>query len=1087
MKNLILRTAIGLLIFFLLALTVSAQKRNNTIKSDTLRSSVLAGLKWRGIGPAFASGRIADFAINPANPSEYYVAVASGNVWKTCNAGITYEPIFDNYGSWSIADVEIDPTNPNVIWVGTGEYNSQRAIGYGDGVYKSTDGGASFKNMGLKNSEHIGRIVIDPRDGNVVYVAAQGPLWGPGGERGLYKTTDGGITWVKVLDISENTGVTDIVLDPRNPDVIYAASYQRRRHVWTLIDGGPEGAIYKSTDAGKTWNKLSNGLPTGDVGRIGLAISPVNPDIIYAIIEAEGETGGFFRSINRGASWTKMSNYVSPSPQYYNRIFCDPQNENKVYSVETITQVTLDGGRTWKPLGNNKRHVDDHALWIDPSNTKHLIIGGDGGIYETFDEGAHWDHKENLPVTQFYRVEVDNTEPFYYVFGGTQDNNSMGGPSRTFRSATVSDDWFVTQGGDGFETVIDPTDPNIVYAQAQYGALVRYDRRSGEAIDIQPQPPAGEAYRWNWNSPIIVSPHHPHRLYFAANKLFRSDDRGDSWEVISPDLTRQIDRNKLPVFGKIQSPEAVAKNASTSFYGNIVALDESPLKEGLLYVGTDDGLIQVSADGGKNWAKYDNFPGVPPMTYVASLRASQHDENVVYACFDARKQNDLKPYVLKSTDKGRTWQSLTANLPLRGTVYCIAEDHVDKDLLFVGTEFGVWFSSNGGRIWTKLSSGLPTTCVMDMAIQKRENDLVIATFGRGFYILEDYSTLRGLSTTTLETQALIFLVKSAWSYIQTSTKYGQGSTYYTNPNPAVGAVFTWYLKDSPKTLRQQRKDREKELWKKKQDIDYPPYERLKAEDEEESPYLEFTLTDAQGKIIRRLKEKPNQGINRTTWDLRYPAFFPVRPGKNEFADNGSAMLVPPGTYQVEMNLIVRDSIRHLAGPVNFEVRTIKNEQLTNETLVRYQQFYSRFQETARVLMGAFQMAEDLENRLSLLKKAVDHTPAAPFELRTTIKSLQKELNEIQIAFKGDEGLAKRNENQPPSLHDRINNLIYSHWSSTSAPTLTMIRDYEIIVEMFAPLYEKLKKIYGTDITAVESKLEDLGAPYTPGRWPELKK
>lgn len=375
--------------------------------------------------------------------------------------------------------------------------------------------------------------------------------------------------------------------------------------------------------------------------------------------------------------------------------------------------------------------------------------------------------------------------------------------------------------GDGSETVIDPSDPNIVYAQAQYGALVRYDRRTGEAIDIQPQPPAGEAYRWNWNSPIIVSPHHPHRLYFAANKLFRSDDRGDTWQVVSPDLTRQLDRNKLPVFGKIQSPEAVAKNASTSFYGNIVALDESPVREGLLYVGTDDGLIQVSMDGGQNWVKYEKFPGVPDMTYVAYILASQHDENVVYACFDGRKQNDLKPYVLKSTDKGKTWQAITANLPQRGTVYCIAEDHVDKDLLFVGTEFGVWFSSNGGRIWTKLSAGLPTTCVMDMAIQKRENDLVIATFGRGFYILEDYSPLRGLSTTKLDTEALIFPIKPALAYVQSGTKYGQGSTYYTNPNPPVGAVFTWYLKETPKTLRQQRKDQEKDLWKKKKDIEYP--------------------------------------------------------------------------------------------------------------------------------------------------------------------------------------------------------------------------------------------------------------------------
>ena len=1079
--NLLFIMALPMLLF-----AVKGNDKDKAPKSDTLQEGLFGALNFRGIGPAFASGRIADFAINPKNPSEYYVAVAAGNVWKTTNSGTTWNPIFDNYGAWSIADVEIDPNNTNVVWVGTGEYNSQRAIGYGDGIYKSCDGGRSFTNMGLKNSEHIGRVIIDPRNSDVVYVAAQGPLWGPGGERGLYKTSDGGKTWLKILEISENTGVTDIVFDPRNPDVLYAASYQRRRHVWTLVDGGPEGAIYKSTDAGANWKKLTSGLPGGDVGRIGLAISPVNPDYVYAIIEAEGETGGFFRTTNRGATWEKMSNHVAGSPQYYNRIFCDPADVNKVYTVETITQYTLDGGRTFKSLSNNNRHVDDHALWIDPADTQHLLIGGDGGIYESFDGGANWDSKENLPVTQFYRVSVDNSYPYYYVFGGTQDNNSMGGPSRTTRNATLSDDWFVTNGGDGFETAIDPLDNNIVYAQSQHGGLVRYDRKSGEAMDIQPQPPVGEAYRWNWNSPIIVSPHHPHRLYFAANKLFMSDDRGDTWQLISPDLTRQLDRNKLQVFGKIQPPEAVAKNASTSYYGNIVALDESPLKEGLLYVGTDDGLIQVSQDAGKNWTKYESFTGIPDKTYVDFLLASQHDENVVYAAFDARKQNNLKPYLLKSTDKGKTWTSITNNLPQRGTVYCIAEDHKDKNLLFIGTEFGVYFTTDGGKIWVKLSNGLPTTCVMDMTIQKRENDLVIATFGRGFYILDDYSILRGLKTSTLEAKSILFPIKDALSYVQTGTKYGQGSTTYTNDNPAVAATFTWYLKDVPKSLKSKRKEAEKEAAKNKKDIDYPSLETLLLEEKEEKPILLFTITNEQGEIIRRISTQASTGINRTTWDLRYASSFPVSGSGDPFESGGSAMLAPPGKYGVSMAMVYNDSIKTLQGPEWFNIKALNNATLAATDKLAQADFYKKVFETGRVVLGAFSIADDLEGRIKAVRQAIEQTPAMPFEFVLKAKSLQDELNKIQISIKGNPSLETRNENQPPSFANRMYSLVYSHWSHTSAPTNTMKNDYAIILNEFEPLYNKLKTLLNTDLKQLESEMEKYAAPYTPGRFPELK-
>ena len=758
-----------ILVTALLAITLIGQViQSQTKKPDTtdyFQSKTFSGLKLRLIGPAITSGRIIDLAVNPKDHSHFFVAVASGGVWKTMNGGITFTPVFDSQNSFSIGCVTMDPNNANVVWVGSGENNSQRSVSYGDGVYKSLDGGKNWKNMGLKRSEHIGKIIVDPRNSNVVYVAAQGPLWGSGGDRGLYKTSNGGETWDLLLKISENTGVSDIAMDPRDPDVIYASAYQRRRHVWTLINGGPESAIHKSTDGGKTWTKLTEGLPSGDVGRIGLAVSPVNPDIVFALIETSDNSGGFFRSSDRGASWEKRYDYVSTSAQYYQEIVCDPKDVDRVYSLDTYLKLTDDGGKTWRNLGNEHRHVDDHAIWIDPDNTNHMLIGGDGGLYESYDLGKTFRFFPNLPITQFYRITVDNSEPFYYVYGGTQDNSTWGGPSRTTNTGGITnEDWFLVVGGDGYKAQVDPKDPNIVYGEWQYGGLVRLDRKSGEVLFIQPQPEKGEEHRWNWDTPLLISPHANTRLYFAANRLFRSDDRGQSWKPVSLDLTRKIDRNKLPVMGKVWGPDAVAKNASTSLFGNIVSLTESPVKENLIFVGTDDGLIQVTEDA-QNWRKIDRFPGVPDTTYVSDLFASQHNENVVYASFDNHKNADFKPYLIKSTDKGKTWTSIRGNLPDNGVVYTITEDFENPNLLFCGTEFGLYFTVDGGKKWIQLKGEFPTIAVRDLEIQKRENDLAIGTFGRGIYILDDYSSLRKLSEDLLKREAYVFPVKDALMYM----------------------------------------------------------------------------------------------------------------------------------------------------------------------------------------------------------------------------------------------------------------------------------------------------------------------------------
>ncbi len=1061
-------------------------------KSDTLKSATFSGLKWRSIGPAFTSGRIADFAVNPNNHSEWFVAVASGHVWKTINNGTTFDPVFDGQKSYSIGVVVIDPNNSNVVWVGTGENNHQRALGYGDGVYKSNDGGKSWKSMGLKDSRQIGKIVIDPKNSDIVYVAAEGSVWGPGGDRGLYKTTDGGKTWKKILEISENTGVNNILMDPRDSNLLYASSEQRRRHVFTKIGGGPETAIYKSVNGGESWDKLKSGLPGGDMGGIGLAISPVNPDYVFAIIEAAGETSGFYRSTNRGETWQKMSDHFAQG-QYYNEITCDPKDIDKIYSTETVSQFTDDGGKTWQSIGNNKRHVDDHAIWIDPSDTQHLFIGGDGGVYESFDGGKEYVFKSNLPVTQFYRVQVDNSVPFYYIYGGTQDNNSFGGPSRNISgSGVVSDDWFVTNGGDGFWSQIDPVDPNIVYAESQYGGMVRYDRKSAEAIDIRPEPRKGElTYRWNWNTPLILSPHSPTRLYCAANKVFRSDDRGNTWQVISEDLTANIDRNTWPVMGKFWSYDAVVKDISTSLYGTIVSMDESAVKENLLYVGTDDGVIQVTEDAGKTWIKTDKFPGVPENTFVSDLMASRFDANVVFASFDNILRDDFKPYVFKSSDKGRTWTSIAANLPNNETVHSIQQDFINPDLLFVGTEFSFYFSTDGGKIWTQLKSGLPSIPVRDITIQKRESDLAIATFGRGFYILEDYSPLRLVTKDMLDKDAYLFPVKDALMYIPSGARYGQGSTYFIAKNPDFGAVFTYYLKDAPKTLKAMRQDREKKLFEKSERIPQPTDSVLRAEREEIPAYLTFTVTDAAGKEVIRINKAPSAGINRINWDLRYPGKSPVD-GKDKydpFATPGRGIPVMPGNYKVSLSITVRDSVKQLTGPVEFNAVVLNNTTLPAPDKAAVAEFQKKVTELSRVMRGTDQYVDDLLKRSYALQTALNSVPGANDDLRARIRKVSEQLETVKLKFNNNSNKPSDEENPPApvTLYNRLSTMVYASWGSTSAPTQTQHDAYAVLMAEFPSVYDQVKRIGETELKNLEAEVEKLGAPATPGRLPVWNK
>ena len=1063
-------------------------------KKGGMTADTFSGLKFRSIGPAVSSGRVMSIAVNPKNKVEYYVGVASGGVWKTVNDGTTWTAVFDDQGSYSIGWVALDPNDSSVVWVGTGESNSQRSVSYGDGIYRSDDGGKNWQNLGLKKSEHVGRVVIDPRDSKVVYVAAEGPLWGSGGDRGLYKTTDGGKNWKAVLTISENTGMGDVAIDPSNPDILYAAAYQRRRHVFTLIDGGPESAIYKSTDAGATWNKLKSGLPSVDMGRIGLAVSPADPNVVYATIEAADGKGGIFRSSDKGATWERRNEF-DQGAMYYARLVPDPKNVDRIFVMNVWLRESLDGGKTLHRVNEVNHHGDNHDLWIDSGDTQHWLLGSDGGMAETWDNAKSWQFKANLPTMQFYDVAVDNSLPFYNVCGGTQDYFSWCGPTRTRDlNGILNSDWYVTTGGDGFHSRVDPVDPNTVYAESQYGVLVRYDKPTGQELLVQPQQGKDEApLRWNWDSPLIISPHSHTRLYFAANKLFRSDDRGDTWKEISADLTRQIDRNKLPVMGKVWGPDAVAKNQSTSFYGNIVALTESPKKEGMIYVGTDDGLIQVTTDGGANWIKYEKFPSVPEMTYVSRLAASSHDVNTVYAAFENHKNGDFKPYLLKSVDAGRTWTSIAGDLPENGPVLAFAEDPVNANLLFAGTEYGAFFTIDGGQHWVRLKGGLPTISVRDMVIQARESDLVIATFGRGFYVLDDIMPLRQIKPYSTEQPATMFPVRDALLYVQRHPLGGpkkgfQGDAFYAADNPPYGAVFTAYLKEKIKTRKEKRQDAEKEATKKNETLPYPTNDELRAEAQEAKPELYFVVFDDSGTAIRRVDGSTDSGFQRVAWDLRYPA-----PQLHEHSDEpeddfpdaaDKGPLVLAGTYSVRMFEKVDGVVTELAGSQTFKVATEQAPSMNAADRAAQEEFLRKTARLYRAVSGALRTAQDVESRLMAIRAALRETPAAEKQLGALADSIEQRDREILQALRGDVEIARRSENVPASIHDRLKGIMEGERFSLAKPTQTHVDGYNIAAAEFTEQLAKLHALVEVDLSKLEKDMEAAGAPWTPGRVPE---
>ncbi len=1093
MNKFTLTVALILCITFLTLNPAVSQKRSKNSKATTsaLADSVFAGIKLRNIGPAFMSGRIADIAIHPKNENIWYVAVGSGGVWKTVNAGITWTPIFDQQASYSIGCVTIDPGNPNVIWVGTGENVGGRHVGFGDGIYKSKDGGVTWANMGLKNSDHISKIIVHPENSDIIWVAAQGPLWSSGGDRGLYKSVDGGASWKKTLGDNLWTGVTDIVIDPRNPDQLYAATWQRHRTVASYLGGGPKSGLHRSSDGGETWEPLANGIPKQNLGKIGLAISPHNPDILYAAIELELKKGGVFRSTDQGTTWEKRSDAVGggTGPHYYQELYASPHHPGTLYLMNNYLLVSEDGGKTFTKQNRDHKHVDNHAIAFKNSDKNYLIIGTDGGLYESFDLGVNWRFMENLPITQFYKIAVDDAEPFYNVYGGTQDNNTQRGPSRTDNQHGIRNaDWQIVLYADGHQPATEPGNPDIVYANWQQGGLTRIDMTSGEAMNIQPQPALGEkTERYNWDAPILVSPHSPTTLYFASNRVWKSENRGDKWELISGDLTKNQERIELPIMGKKQSWNNAWDVFAMSNYNSITSLAESPVQKGLLYAGTDDGIVQVSENDGDSWRKISvsSMPGVPSTAFVNDIKADLFEASTVYVSLDNHKYGDYKPYLMKSTDKGASWQSLKGNLPSRLLVWRLVQDHVNPKLLFLATEFGVYFSVDGGSGWTKLTGGAPTISFRDLAIQKRENDLVAGSFGRGIYILDDYSFLRSTTAETLNQEAALFETRDALWYLPRAVldfgdKRGtQGAEHFVADNPSFGAVFTYYLKDSLTTKSQKRMDYEEKL--KNQNIPFAGWQALDAEMQELGPKIWLVIKDADGNVVRRVAAANKSGFNRVSWDLRYPSQSKIeihngsQPG---YFDQGG-YLATPGSYTATLYSQQNNEFKQLDDPVSFNVVPLRKGALEGPTAEEAKAFWAEFYKVRSDYQAISLKLKNSIKKIEGMRTAANRSAAKLGELDQEIESVRQGLMSLDTELYGSPSKRVIGEKTPYPVEDRLMFLLMGFSFTTYGPTETHKESLAVASQQLSTIKPKLSK-YLTQMDGLSQKLKEAGAPWVEG-------
>ncbi len=1059
--------------FFLSGMTMPVNAQSD---ADSAKFSLQA-LSFRSIGPAINGGRIADIAIHPENENIWYVGVGSGHVWKTTNSGTTWKPIFDKQDVYSIGQVALDPQNPHTVWVGTGEDVGGRHVAFGNGIYKSTDDGDSWTHMGLDSSEHISTIIVHPNNSDVVYVCAEGPLWSPGRQRGLYKTSDGGENWEKILGDGEWTGATDLLMDPRNPDVLYAASWDRHRTVAAYMGGGPGTAIHKSTDGGENWTQLKQGLPSGSLGKIGLALSPQNPDVIYAAIEQDRRTGGVYRSTNRGASWTKMSDAVSggTGPHYYQELYASPHHEGEIILVSNYSLISKDHGANFERINTRNKHVDDHAVAFKASDPNFILFGCDGGLYATYDHMESWRFIDNLPIMQYYKISVDDAEPFYNVYGGTQDNGSNGGPSRTDKTRGITNsDWEHTLFADGHDSATEPGNPDIVYAETQKGGLYRVDRTTGEQVSIQPQPRAGEPHeRFNWDAPIEINPHNPQSLYFASYRVWRSDDRGDSWRPISDDLTRNEERVQLPIMGRQHSWDNPWDIYAMSEYNTITSLAASPIDDQIVYAGTDDGLIQVTENGGESWREIDcaNLPGIPERAFVNDIKADRYDANTVYVALDNHKEGDYTPYLLKSTDRGQSWTDISSNLEAPHWVWRIVQDHEQPQLLFIGTEGGVYVSQNGGAKWTPLKAGLPTIGVRDLVIQERENDLVAGTFGRGIYILDDYSPLRHIHIEEMPEKATLYPSRATWNYKPQSVSHSQGDNAYSARNPKFGATFTYYLNESVKTRKEQRKEREKEL-EPEADHPMPDWSELDAEMQELEPRIEIEIRDAQGRITQRVKAARKKGLHRTNWNLRAPLPLAISPDN---PDRQRTYRVPNGTYSARLVQYKEGEYENLSDTIHFHLKPLHEGALPQKEDAEIAAFRAEVVEFDNALQKTGQELDRAEKTLKALLEARSRAVQSAPDVDQRLAELRNELLELRSQLSGSPSKREIRESEAPRPNERLY-VGYRGLRGSYGPTPNHRSALEAGKKEFEPIQKSVQKLVEDTLPPLIRAVEATGAP-----------
>jgi photosystem II stability/assembly factor-like uncharacterized protein len=1036
------RLSILIVIFIICFASLAVAQDKNVNKLD---ETFLKNLQFRSIGPAIMGGRIDDIAVVESNPSIYYVGAATGGVWKTVNNGTTFEPIFDTQSNTSIGDIAIAPSDPNIIWVGTGEANNRQSSSWGDGIYRSLDGGKTWTNMGLRDTKHIGRVVVDSRDPNIVYVAALGHLWGPNKERGVFKTTDGGKTWSNVLFVNEDTGVIDLAIDPQSPMTLYAAAYQRRRTPWGFNGGGPGSAVYRTVDGGANWTKLTKGLPEGTTGRIGLDVYRGNPNTVYALVE--NAKGGVFRSEDRGDNWRKVSELDS-RPMYYSQIRIDPNNDQRVWQLAANMYNSEDGGKTWVSNIVQRIHGDFHALWIDPANSNHVLAGSDGGLHASYDRGRTWDFINTIPLGQFYEVSMDSQKPFW-VYGGLQDNGSWSGPSGTLNQEGITnDDWYRTGGGDGFYSVVDPTDPTVVYVESQNGSMSRLEMKTGERKSIKPESRPGEKrYRFDWNSPIVISPFNNQTIYFEGNRVFKSTDRGNTW-TWSDDLTKDQDREKLPIMGALPDKNMLSRHDGQETFGQIVTFAESPIKEGLLYAGTDDGNLQISRDGNRTWKNITaNIPGVPKNTYVSRIVPSRYAEGTAYLTLDGHRADDYSTYVFVTNDFGQSWKSIKSNLPAGVTARVIREHPRNQNLLFLGTEFGAYVSFDRGARWTRLQGNLPMVRVDDIQIHPRDNAMVLATHGRSIWVLDDLSPLERAADSVLASDIHLFDVAPATHFRLYGRKGNIGHKWFTAPNPPYGAVINYYLKDKPKDD------------------------------------VKITITNSTGTVVRELKGPKEAGLSRVVWDLRLNSPAPPPEGAGEggggFFGQSRGPRVQPGTYTIKIAAGDKTASGTVAVQEDPRIQIVEADRgKLNDAITRVYAL-QKSADAARKTMRS------LNTQITALQTSLKDNTEVSKQTNDSIQKLADQLNQIQkklVAPPDTGGAGPALPDEPRPLLSQINGLAGGLDSYTAAPTADEMVRIDDLAKQLNDLIAELNKFVETDVANLNKQLREGGLQFlNPGK------